>query len=300
MFFENKEIIISGGLITVASLAPECYEAMTDPEAFIQQLKITGINADIFSFRQRLPEIEPKYNYYMEWESIAACRIKSYEDWLNNQVEKGTRKNVNKALKKGVITKLVHFDDNLIRGIMNIYDETPIRQNKPFPHYKKDFETIKKEHATYLDKCDFIGAYYNEELIGFIKMYYSEKCASTLQVISKIEHRDKKTNNALLAKAVEICDQKKMEFLQYGVWSFRSFGDFKKSNGFERIDLPRYYVPLNAKGCIALKLKLHHGLKNMLPKKIVDRLLDLRVKWYGSSLSLRMGCKRNSGPSGRN
>ena len=283
-FFENEEIVVSGGLITIASLAPECYEDVANPEGFIQTLKRAGIKADIFSFGQRLPDIKPSYSYYMEWESIAVCRIKSYEDWLKNQVDKEIRKNVNKAYKKGIVVKLADFDDELVRGIMNIYNETPIRQNKPFPHYNKDFATIKRELATYLDKSYFIGAYYNDELIGFIKMYYSEKCASTLQVISKIEHRDKKTNNALLAKAVEICDQKKMDFLQYGVWSFRSFGDFKKSNGFERVDIPIYYIPLNAKGHIALKLKLHHGLKNMLPKKIADSLLDLRTKWYSRKL----------------
>ena len=285
MFIENNEIVIFGGLITIANLAPECYENMTEPETFIQKFKNAGIRADIFSFGQRLPEVQPKYKYYREWDSIAVLKIKSYDDWLINQVEKEIRKNVNKAIKKGVVTKIAEFDDALVHEIMDIYNETPVRQNKPFPHYKKDFETIKKEHATYLDKSDFIGAYYNDELIGFIKMYYSEKCASTLQVISKIEHRDKKTNNALLAKAVEICDQKNIEFLQYGVWSYRTFGDFKKSNGFKKVDIPRYYIPLNVKGRIALKLKLHRGLKNMLPEKISERLLDLRTKWYSRKQS---------------
>ena len=88
---------------------------------------------------------------------------------------------------------------------MDIYNETPVRQGKKFWHYNKDFETVKMENGTFADRSIFIGAYFEDTLIGFVKIVLTEGCASTLQVISKIEHRDKKPTNALLAKTVEIC-----------------------------------------------------------------------------------------------
>ena len=282
VWFDNIEIIITGGLINTARVASECYEDITDPGSFMQEFKKTNRNADIFSFGQRLPEIKPKFNYYMEWTSVAAIPIKSYDYWLKKQIDKDTRKNIKKATNRGVITKAVNFDDNFVKGILDIYNESPIRQGKPFWHYKKDFDTIKREHSTYLNKCEFIGAYFKEEFIGFILMFYSEKCASTMQVISKIEHRDKKTTNALIAKAVEVCEQKNVQYLQYGVWSEGTFGDFKRHNGFEQILIPQYYIPLNNIGKLAITRHLHHGISGVLPDKMIRYLIDLRTKWYSN------------------
>jgi len=269
----------------MASIAPECYEDITDPESLMQEFKKTNGNMDIFTFGQRLPEIKPKFNYYMEWTSVAAIPIKSFDYWFKKQIDKDTRKNVNRANKKGVITKAVIFDDDFVKGILDIYNETPIRQGKPFWHYKKDFDTIKKEHSTYLDRSEYIGAYFKEELIGFILMFYSEKCASTMQVISKIDHRDKKPTNALIAKAVEICDKKRIQYLQYGVWSEGTLGDFKRHNGFEKILIPQYYIPLTNKGNLAITMRLHHGISGILPDNVKNFMIDLRSKWYSRKSS---------------
>jgi hypothetical protein len=285
VWLNNIEIIITGGLIKTANVAPECYEIINDPDSLIQEFKKAKEKADFFSFGQRLPEIKPKFNYYMEWTSIAAIPIKSLDYWLKKQIDKDTRKNVNRANKKEVITKEVNFDDDFVKGILNIYNEAPIRQGKPFWHYKKDFDTIKKELSTYLDKSEFIGAYFHDELIGFILMFYSEKCASTMQVISKLEHRDKKPTNALIAKAVEICEKKGIQYLQYGVWSEATLGDFKRHNGFEKILIPQYYIPLTNKGKLALKMHIHHGIAGILPYKLKKFLINLRSKWYSRKYS---------------
>ena len=109
---------------------------------------------------------------------------------------------------------------------------------------------------------------------------HAGKYAELGQIISKIEHRDKSPNNALIAKAVEICDQKQISYLTYGFWKRGSWGEFPRRNGFEKIDLPRYYIPLTVKGKLILKLRLHHGIKGILPEKLLARLLDLRRKYY--------------------
>ena len=76
-----------------------------------------------------------------------------------------------RAQKNGVVAKVVPFTDELVSGIKDIYDESPMRQGKPFWHYKKDFNTIKEDNSSFLERSEFIGAYYKNELIGFEKIY---------------------------------------------------------------------------------------------------------------------------------
>jgi hypothetical protein len=56
------------------------------------------------------------------------------------------------------------------------------------------------ENATYLERSEFLGAYLNDGLIGFIKIIYVDKIATLIQSISKIEHRDKRATNAFLLR----------------------------------------------------------------------------------------------------
>ena len=218
----------------------------------------------------------------MEWESIAALPIKTYDYWLSTQVDSNTRRGIKKAEKKGVEVKTANFDDEFVKGITNIFNETPVRQGKPFWHYRKDFETVKKEMSDRLEKATFIGAYYNNDLIGFIKLLNAGRYADMVEILSKVEHWDKSPNNALIAKAVEICAEKWIPYLVYALWPRGSLGEFKRRNGFEKIDLPRYYIPLTVRGQIFLKLQVHHGITGIIPEKLKVRLINLRRKWYAS------------------
>ena len=74
----------------------------------------------------------------------------------------------------------------------------------------------------------------------------------TGQIISSIKHRDKGTNNALIAKAVEVCEKAGLEHLVYLFWSEDSLSEFKRRCGFERTLVPRYFVPLTSKGRLGL------------------------------------------------
>jgi hypothetical protein len=106
------------------------------------------------------------------------------------------------------------------------------------------------------------------------------------QLISKVEEREKSPNNALIAKAVEICAGKKIPHLVYGNWPEPgSFADFKKQNGFEKIDMPRYYVPLSWKGELALRCGAHRGWKEMVPHRIKEALKRRRAAWYARRAS---------------
>ncbi len=278
MTIDNNKLSVSGRYIKIAWLQNEWFEDIENPSSIIKGLKNSKESPDILTFWQRLPNTEPKYDYYMEWDNVAAIRIKNYDDWWMKQIKGRTRSLIRKTLKQGVEVRLVKFDDELVRGISGIFDETPIRQGKPFWHYKKDFETVKREMSDRPDSSDFIGAYYNGDLIGFIKLLYAGQYAITTQIISKLEHRDKAVNNALISKAVEICADKNIPYLVYTKWSSGSLGEFKRRCGFKKIELPRYYIPLTLKGRIALKLQLHHGLAERLPERLKCFLMDLRKK----------------------
>ena len=280
MRINNKDIIIQGTFVKTVRLKEEWYEDIEAPSLFIKRLKNSKIRADIFTFWQRLPATKPIYNYYMEWNSLAAIPIKSFDYWFQKQINRSSRKAIRKAEKKGVIVKIVDFNDELVKGITKIFNETHIRQKRPYRHYGKDFETVKQELSKDLDRCIFIGAYYRDDLIGFIQIGNAGGCAIPFGMVSKIEHRDKSPQNALLSKAIEICDNKAFTYLLYGTWSRGTLGDFKRHNGCIKVAVPRYYIPLTIKGEIAFKLNLHRGIVGIIPDKFLSHLIDLRKKWY--------------------
>jgi hypothetical protein len=276
----NKRILITGRILRTARLEEEWYEDVEDPERIMNKLIQNNINADVFTFWQRLPDTTPKYKYYMEWDNIATLTIKNYDHWWSKQIKSSTRAMIRKATKNGVVVRETEFDDDFVRGMVSIFNESPIRQGKPFWHYGKDFETVKCEFSKYLFRENLIGAYYKDELIGFIMLAHAGTYAMTTQIISQIRHRDKAPSNALIAKAVEICDRQKIPYLVYAHWGTNSLADFKRHSGFEQVSLPRYYVPLTIKGKIALRLGLHRGLGGMIPEGVKVRLIKLRSLWY--------------------
>ena len=269
----GRTVVITGAWIRTARIKDEdVVDGVTveDPKAFITKLKESELKADVFTFAQRPPEVIPKYDYRFEWDNWAALRTTSFKDWWENRLPQESRKNVRRAAKRGVTVRVAPFDDDLVKGIHKIYNETPIRQGKRFWHFGKNIETVRRELATYLDRSEFIGAYWNEELIGFLKMVYVGSVAILFHIISMNKHYDKRPMNALIAKAVEFCEQKGISHFIYGQFVYgnkhqSSLLEFKRRNGFEQINFPRYYVPLTVKGRLFVRLKLYKGVGGLFP-----------------------------------
>ena len=256
---------------------------MRDPEAVIATLREhTGIRPDVFTFWQRLPDLEPKYPFHREYDEIAVLPVTSYDDWLKNQIKGRTRNLIRKAEKEGVVVRETSYDDDFVRGMTAIFNEAPIRQGRPFWHYGKDVSTVQRQFSRYVHREYMIGAYYEDEMIGFIMLGNAGRFGITGQIISSIKHRDKATNNALIAKAVEVCANRGLDYLVYLFWSNDSLSEFKRRCGFERTEVPRYFVPLTAKGRLGLKLGAHRGWRTMLPDRIRLPLKRLRASWYAS------------------
>ena len=276
----DRTLAISGKVFRSARLRDEPYACLDKPEPFLEELKRARLGIDLYSFVRGISDQTPRYAYHCEMDSLAVLPISTYDHWWKKEIKDKTRNMVRKAQKGGVTLRICEFNDDFVKGIMEIYNESPMRQGKPFQHFGKDFETIKRDHATFPDRSEFIGAFHENAMIGFAKLVHSPDASSLMQIISKVSLRDKAPTNALLAKAVEICAQKNIPYLHYGIWSRRGLGDFKKHHGFVQFNIPRYFVPLNFKGAMALKLKLHRRLADRLPTKVLDDLILLRNRWH--------------------
>jgi hypothetical protein len=224
----------------------------------------------------------------MAWDNLAVLSISSFANWWNKQIRSAARNKARQAEKKGVVVREVPFDESLVRGIWTIYNECPVRQGRRFPHYGKDLDTVYKEAATYLDCSIFIGAFHGEELIGFIKMLVDETGiqAGLMNILSRMRNRDKAPTNALLVQAVRSCADRGISYLVYGNYAYGNkqqdgLSDFKERNGFQRINVPRYYVPLTRFGGLALRMGFHHKLVDRFPESIATALRGFRKHWYG-------------------
>lgn len=277
---DGSRLSVSSGLCRTARLRSEWYDFVSDPELILREMREQKVRADLFTFLQRIPDRAPRYNYPCEFDKAAVLPIESYDVWWKSQINDKTRNMVRKASKKGVTLKIVALNDDLLRGIKAIYDESPLRQGRPFKHFAKDLGTLRRDHETYPERSEFIGAFHNDQLVGFVKLVFQDGWASMMQIISAIAHRDKAPTNALIAKAVERCEIKGVPLLQYGSWSRGGIGEFKMHHGFRCVEVPRYYVPLTARGRAFLRLGLHLDISERLPENLFLKLLRVRAKLY--------------------
>jgi hypothetical protein len=283
----GENIAIEGRWIRVARIDGEKWRFVNDPEAVVKDLRKATPSIDLFTFLQRLPDTHPKYEYPMEWDNFATLAITTFDDWWNTQIGSKTRNMVRLAEKRHVSVREVAFDNSLVEGIYNVYNETPVRQGRTFPHYGKSLDLVRAEAATFLDCSIFIGAFFENSLIGFVKLTRDEggQQAGLMSIISMMKHRDKAPNNALLAEAIRACCDRKIPYLVYSNFSYGrkkrdSLADFKEHNGFRKVEIPRYYVPLSWRGSMALRLGLHHRLAERVPEAFASRLRRLRNVYY--------------------
>jgi len=287
----GKEIKVQGRLLRIARLEGDKYRFVDDPEVLLKGLRTCGVRIDLFTFMQRLPETSPKYDYPMEWDNFAALPVSTFDHWWTHQIGFKARNKAKQAGKKGVTIREVPFDDTLVRGIWEIYNECPVRQGRPFTHYGKNVDTVRNEEATFLNSSIFIGAFFGAKLIGFVKLVTDEtrSQAGLMNIVSMIQHRDKAPTNALIAHAVRSCAERGISYLVYSSFAYGkkqrdSISDFKERNGFQQIDLPRYYVPLSSIGWTAFRFGLHRRFVDHLPEPIVAKVRELRNAWYNRKL----------------
>ena len=284
----NRTIVRTGRWLKIARIFDEVWlhePPIENPFAFVEAMQQQGLGADLFTFAQALPATSPRFpELHAAADNLAVAVTGSFQAWWD-ALPQESRKNVRKSQRRGVTTRPVAFTDDLVAGIKAIYDEAPIRQGRRFWHYGKDLDTVKKENASYLDRSEFIGAYLGDDLIGFIKIVYAGTTGRIMQILSRNDQYDKHPTNALLAAAIEACAKRGASHLIYGQYVYgnkrnSSVTEFKRRNGFFEVLLPRYYLPLNARGSVALAAGLNRGISAAIPEPITNFLLDSRAFIY--------------------
>lgn len=281
-------IIVQGKFLKIAEIFDEYWleaDKLPDPDRVLPLLSAMDDKPDVFTFAQRVPHTEPRFDYQLEWDNVAVIPVSSHAVWSREQISPATRRNIRASEKKGVVVKEDCFNETYVRGIMSIFNESPVRHGRKYWHYGKEFSDVEAENGTYRDRSSFLGAYYNGEMIGYMKIVWDTHSAAIMQILSKMQFLDKRPNNALLSEAVKLCERRNVGYLQYEKFVYGSKGEdsltrFKESNGFIRMNLPRYYVPLTVKGFLALHSGLHRSPKDLMPQWMRTRLLTIRDRWH--------------------
>lgn len=255
--------------------ATEYERDIAPTERFIQKLGERGL--DIFTFIERrwcFKVSNPSRLWGKTPDNIGLLKLTSYDEWWR-KVGKKTRNMVRKAEKSGIKVQVAEPNEEFGEGVWKIYNETPIRQERGFPHYGVSLREVMKNLQS-AQNCMYIGACLQHELVGFVQLVQGENIVLISQILSVQKHWDKAINNALVAKAIEICANKHTEWIMYGrMGNHPSLDNFKQNNGFEKFMLTRYYVPLTRKGMVAMKLGLHRELKDAIPQPIKYPLIPL-------------------------
>jgi hypothetical protein len=247
-------------------------------EAFMEKLADRGL--DVFTF------VERKWcfsisNLPSSWvraeDNVGLMRLTSFREWWDS-VGKKTRNMVRKAEKSGLTTSVVEPTDAFAEGIWKIYNETPIRQGRAFSHYREPLVSVRNGVLS-AHNSTFIGAFLQDELVGFVQLVEGDNIAIISQILSLQKFWDKAINNALVAKALEVCTVKQIQWIMYGrMGNHPSLDNFKQSNGFGKFALIRYYVPLTRKGLVVTKLGMHREIKDAIPERVKYPLIPL-LNW---------------------
>ena len=224
-----------------------------------------GGGIDVLSFRERswCNTVTPPFKVKVCKDNVAIAEFSSYEDWLQN-LKHETRARIKRAAKRGLITKEVTYSDDFAYGVWRIFNESKVRQGRRFTHYGESLESVKRQLS--LSKDIIIGAFDGKEVVGFIQLAIGDNTGQITQILSLERKREMLPNNALIAKAVEVCADHGLTWLVYArMGNHPSLDSFKRNNGFQKIEIKRFYAPLTVRGKIFLLFGLQRSIKDSVP-----------------------------------
>jgi hypothetical protein len=285
---DDVVIVTKGAFVRVGEVFDEYWaevDKLPDPIHVVRRLRDVPARPDLFTFAQRVPDTKRRFDFHMEEDNLAVIPVSSYETWFRKQISSASRRNIRASEKRGVIVRSAEFDEHYVRGIKAIYDESPFRHGRQYWHYGKDLAAVRDENGTYRDRSTFLGAYVADELVGYLKIVWDTRSAAIMQILSKVAHFERRPNNALLSEAVRLCSERGIGHLLYERFVYGNQVDssltrFKEANGFVRMNLPRYYVPLTRRGRVFLGLGMHKDQRERIPRWLANRLREVRARYH--------------------
>ena len=234
---------------------------------------------DLFSFIERSflnRSTHLELGFYGCTETIGLLRIQGFEAWLKSLP--GRERTAIRKAERTLKTRLVNVDEEFIQSAFRIYNETPIRQCRRYTGFGMTLQDIRLKFSN-LQTSKIIGTYFDNKLIGLMWVELGDQVAAMMSFISLISQRNKNPNNALIAGVVKLCSEKGYHYLTYGNMGYNPGLDFfKKNNGFRRVAVSRYFVPLSSKGQLAIKLKLCQSIERSFSPTLTRAL----VPFYNS------------------
>ena len=174
--------------------------------------------------------------------------VTTYEHWHKSQINNKTR---NLSSRPG---RRAWWSAKLC-STMPLWKASPQSSTRHRFGRRGDSRTTEEccnrrgEFSRFLFRETLLGAYIGDELVGFIMLADAGRCATLTQIISLVRHRDKSPNNALIAKAVEVCAERQVK-TGTRCGSRGPLREFKRQRLRAR-GAPAYYVPLTYKGRLA-------------------------------------------------
>ena len=101
---EGKTVVVTGRWLRHAVVRGEDWTegpAVAEPRRFIALLKESGLEADVFSFAQKIPDVRPRHHYHVDWDNMAAIPITCYDEWWE-RISSDMRRDVKIAARRGV------------------------------------------------------------------------------------------------------------------------------------------------------------------------------------------------------
>jgi hypothetical protein len=254
---------------------------------------ILRTNADIFSFYERTWCWEDfndnPWKVFKIKDNVALLSFTTYSDWLAEIINKTHHNPVKRASNKGIKTiEVSRPDESFAVGVWKIYHETPIRQGRKFYHYDEKLDDVKSAILNKPENYTFIGAYFGEELVGFIELIFGENVTIISQILSLTKHFDKNVNKAMIAKAVQVCEERSVEddrVIIYGrMGNHPSLDKFKEENGFIKYSINRCYIPLTRKGRLAVQLGFHREVKDVIPNFLKGSVIPI-YNWFNRNFT---------------
>ncbi len=128
-----------------------------NPKVYIEKLRGDAkdvLNADIFTFTQKLPATSPRYAYPLEWESVAAIRLSGFSAWWEGLPQE-TRKNVRRSRNAvwSWRSRKTSLTTSSFRAIREVNDDTAGDRGQETHITAKAQEETRKLYGEFLGRC---------------------------------------------------------------------------------------------------------------------------------------------------
>ena len=202
-----RTLQITGSVLKTARLRSELYVQLEDLDSFCSRRSgHRCLRTDILTFLAGHQRPRPKI-------TRSITRPKGSQYFRSRHMTSGSgcrlynkpRNTLRKALKSGIEVRLEEFSESLLHGIKAIYDESPVRQGKRNRHYQERLGDNQKRARHVLgEKPVHRGLFFRRDDRLRESDVFS-RFGSLHKFSLESQPSRQSANNAILAKAVEIC-----------------------------------------------------------------------------------------------